>query len=453
MTRENHMQTSTQTESPITSIAQIGAREGQSVTIRGWLYNLRESGKLLFPIFRDGTGTIQGVAPKSQLPPETFETLKHLTQESAVVVTGKVRADKRAPGGYELDVSDVQVVQRVPEEDPFPISLKEHGVDFLMEHRHLWVRTPRQAAILRTRAEIVKAARDFLDSNGFTLTDPPILTPAACEGTTTLFPVDYFDEQAYLTQSGQLYIEATAMALGKVYSFGPTFRAEKSKTRRHLTEFWMVEPEIAYATLDDLMKLAEDFISFLVARCLEHRRADLAVIGRDVTKLENIRTPFPRISYDDAVDILHKGFADGKIETKFEWGGDFGSPDETYISSQFDRPVMVHRYPAKVKAFYMEPDPQRPELALCVDVLAPEGYGEIIGGSQRMSSYELLLQRIHEHNLPESAFKWYLDLRRYGGVPHAGFGMGIERAVAWICGLEHVRETIPFARTLHRIYP
>ncbi|MBV9144738.1 MAG: asparagine--tRNA ligase, partial [Acidobacteria bacterium] len=330
---------------------------------------------------------------------------------------------------------------------------KEHGVDFLMEHRHLWVRTPRQAAILRTRAEIIKAARDFFDDRGFTLTDPPILTPAACEGTTTLFPVDYFDEQAFLTQSGQLYIEATAMALGKVYSFGPTFRAEKSKTRRHLTEFWMVEPEVAYATLDDLMQLAEEFISFIVTRCLERRRADLQTIGRDTSKLENIKPPFPRITYDEAVEILNKGSAEGKLENRFEWGGDFGSPDETYISSQFDRPVMVHRYPAAVKAFYMEPDPKRPELALCVDVLAPEGYGEIIGGSQRMGSYELLLKRIHEHGLPESAFKWYLDLRKYGGVPHSGFGMGIERAVAWICGLEHVRETIPFPRMLHRLYP
>lgn len=446
-------QTISTTEAPVTSIAQIGTREGQSVTVRGWLYNLRESGKLLFPIFRDGTGQIQGIVPKAAVPPEVFDAVKQLTQESAVIVTGKVRADKRAPGGYELDVSDVKVVQRVPEDDPFPISLKEHGVDFLMEHRHLWMRTPRQAAILRTRAEIIKAARDFFDERGFTLTDPPILTPAACEGTTTLFPVDYFDDQAYLTQSGQLYIEATAMALGKVYSFGPTFRAEKSKTRRHLTEFWMVEPEVAYATLDDLMKLAEEFISFIVARCLERRRADLQTIGRDLSKLETVKVPFPRIRYDEAVEILDKGFSEGKLESKFEWGGDFGSPDETYISSQFDRPVMVHRYPAKVKAFYMEPDPQRPDLALCVDVLAPEGYGEIIGGSQRMSSYELLLKRIHEHGLPESAFKWYLDLRKYGGVPHAGFGMGIERAVAWICGLDHVRETIPFPRMLHRIYP
>jgi len=438
---------------PITTISEIGKHEGQSVTIRGWLYNLRESGKLLFPIFRDGSGSIQGVVPKNAVPPEVFDAVKSVTQESSVIVEGKVRADKRAPGGYELDVSNVQVLQRVPEDEPFPISLKEHGVDFLMDHRHLWIRTPRQAAILRVRAEIIKAARDFFDDRGFTLTDPPILTPAACEGTSTLFPVDYFDEQAYLTQSGQLYIEATAMALGKVYSFGPTFRAEKSKTRRHLTEFWMLEPEVAFATLDDLMDLAEGLISFLVKRCLEKRSADLQTIGRDISKIEKTTAPFPRISYDEAVKMLQEGHAKGALETRFEWGGDLGSPDETYLSAQFDKPVMIHRYPVQVKAFYMEPDPQRPELALCVDVLAPEGYGEIIGGSQRMASYELLLQRIREHNLPEEAFKWYLDLRKYGGVPHGGFGMGIERAVAWICGLEHVRETIPFARTLHRLYP
>jgi asparaginyl-tRNA synthetase len=439
--------------SPITTIIEIGKHEGQTVTIRGWLYNLRESGKLLFPQLRDGSGVIQGVVPKNAVPPEVFDALKGLTQESSVIVEGKVRADKRAPGGYELDISNVQVVQRVSENDPYPISLKEHGVDFLMEHRHLWVRTPRQAAILRVRAEIIKAARDFFDERGFTLTDPPILTPAACEGTTTLFPVDYFDEQAYLTQSGQLYIEATAMALGKVYSFGPTFRAEKSKTRRHLTEFWMVEPEVAYAQLEDIMALAEGLLSFLVKRCLERRRPDLQTIGRDISRLEKIEAPFPRITYDEAVKMLQEAHTKGALENNFEWGGDLGSPDETYISSQFDRPVMVHRYPAKVKAFYMEPDPQRPDLALCVDVLAPEGYGEIIGGSQRMASYELLLKRIHDHGLPEEAFKWYLDLRKYGSVPHAGFGMGIERAVAWICGLEHVRETIPFPRTLHRLYP
>jgi asparaginyl-tRNA synthetase len=439
--------------SPVTTIAEIGKHEGQTVTIRGWLYNLRESGKLLFPQFRDGSGIIQGVVPKNAVPPEVFDAIKTLTQESSVIVEGKVRADKRAHGGYELDVASVQVVQRVPESSPYPITPKEHGTDFLMEHRHLWVRSQRQAAILRVRAEIIKAARDFFDERGFTLTDPPIITPAACEGTSTLFPVDYFDEQAFLTQSGQLYVEATAMALGKVYSFGPTFRAEKSKTRRHLTEFWMVEPEVAYAELDDVMELAEGLISFIVKRCLEKRRVDLQTIGRDISKLEKVEAPFPRISYDDAVKNLQEGHAKGALESKFEWGGDLGSPDETYLSAQFDKPVMVHRYPAKVKAFYMEPDPQRPELALCVDVLAPEGYGEIIGGSQRMASYELLLQRIHEHNLPEEAFKWYLDLRKFGSVPHGGFGMGIERAVAWICGLEHVRETIPFPRMLYRLYP
>lgn len=444
---------STATQTPVSTIAEIGKHEGETVTIRGWLYNLRESGKLLFPIFRDGSGQIQGVVPKNAVPPPIFEAIKSLTQESSVIVEGKVRADKRAPGGYELDVSNVQVVQRVEESDPYPITPKEHGTDFLMEHRHLWVRSPRQAAILRVRAEIIKAARDFLDERGFTLTDPPIITPAACEGTTTLFPVDYFEEQAYLTQSGQLYIESTAMALGKVYSFGPTFRAEKSKTRRHLTEFWMVEPEVAYATLDDLMELAENFISAIVKRCLEKRRTDLQTIGRDISKLEKIEPPFPRISYDEAVKMLQEANASGAIENKFEWGGDLGSPDETYLSSKFDKPVMVHRYPASVKAFYMEPDPQRPELALCVDVLAPEGYGEIIGGSQRMASHDLLVKRIQEHGLPEEAFKWYLDLRKYGSVPHAGFGMGIERAVAWICGLEHVRETIPFPRMLYRLYP
>ncbi|HKW24273.1 MAG TPA: asparagine--tRNA ligase [Terriglobales bacterium] len=440
-------------EAPITTIAEVGAHEGQAVTIRGWLYNLRESGKLLFPIFRDGTGTIQGVVAKSAVAPEIFAALKGLTQESSVIAEGKVRADKRAPGGYELDVSNVQVVQRVPDSDPYPISLKEHGVDFLMEHRHLWVRSPRQAAILRVRAEIIKAARDFFDDRGFVLTDPPVLTPAACEGTTTLFPVDYFDEQAFLTQSGQLYIEATAMALGKVYSFGPAFRAEKSKTRRHLTEFWMVEPEVAYATLDDIMELAEGLISAIVQRCLERRRRELETIGRDLSKLEKVTPPFPRITYEEAVKKLQEGFEKGALETKFEYGGDLGAPDETYLASQFEKPVMVHRYPAKVKAFYMEPDPQRSDLALCVDVLAPEGYGEIIGGSQRIGSFELLRKRIHEHGLPEEAFKWYLDLRKYGGVPHSGFGMGIERAVAWICGLEHVRETIPFPRMLYRMYP
>ncbi|MGC9292858.1 MAG: asparagine--tRNA ligase [Acidobacteriaceae bacterium] len=443
----------TRQDAPITTIASIGQHEGQTVTLHGWLYNQRESGKLLFPIFRDGSGTIQGIVPKAAVPPEVFDRIKALTQESSVIVRGKVRADKRAPGGFELDVEDVQVLQRVPEARPFPITLKEHGVDFLMEHRHLWVRTPRQAAILRIRAEIMRAAAEYFDSNGFVRTDPPILTPAACEGTSTLFPVDYFGEEAYLTQSGQLYIESTAMALGKVYSFGPTFRAEKSKTRRHLTEFWMIEPEVAFAGLDDLMVLAEGFLSHIVQSVLEHRVADLQAIHRDVAKLEAIRPPFPRLSYEEAAKMLDDAYAKGLIEQKFEYGNDFGSPDETYLSSQFDRPVMVHRYPAAVKAFYMEPDPLDAKLALCVDVLAPEGYGEVIGGSQRIASYDLLKARIEQQGLPLAPFEWYLDLRRYGSVPHSGFGMGIERAVAWICGLDHVRETIPFARTLNRIYP
>ncbi len=438
---------------PVATIATLGKYEGQSVQIRGWLYNSRESGKLLFPIFRDGTGTVQGVAHVKSVAPEVFEALKGLTQESSVIVTGKVRADKRAPGGFELDVEDIQVIQRVPESDPYPITLKEHGVDFLMEHRHLWVRSPRQSAILRIRAEIMRAAAEYFDDNGFIRTDPPILTPAACEGTSTLFPVDYFGDPAFLTQSGQLYIESTALALGKVYSFGPTFRAEKSKTRRHLTEFWMVEPEVAYCDLDGLMELAENYLSHIVQSVVKNRAPELQVIGRDPEKLKNILPPFPRLRYDEAAKMLNDAHAKGILEQPFEYGNDFGSPDETWLSSQFDRPVMVHRYPAAVKAFYMEPDPKDANFALCVDVLAPEGYGEVIGGSQRVSSYELLKSRIEHHQLPLEAFQWYLDLRRYGSVPHAGFGMGIERVVAWVCALDHVRETIPFARTLHRIYP
>jgi asparaginyl-tRNA synthetase len=438
---------------PNATIATLGQHEGQSVTLHGWLYNSRESGKLLFPIFRDGTGTVQGVAHVKSVAPTVFEALKGLTQESSVIVTGKVRADKRAPGGFELDVEDIQVIQRVPESDPYPITPKEHGVDFLMERRHLWVRSPRQSAILRIRAEIMRSAQEYFDSNGFIRTDPPILTPAACEGTSTLFPVDYFGDPAFLTQSGQLYIEATALALGKVYSFGPTFRAEKSKTRRHLTEFWMIEPEVAFCDLDGLMELAENFISHIVQSVLKNRAPELAVIGRDPEKLKNILPPFPRLRYDEAAAMLNDAHKKGELEQPFEYGNDFGSPDETWLSSQFDRPVMVHRYPAAVKAFYMEPDPKDANFALCVDVLAPEGYGEVIGGSQRVSSYELLKSRIEHHKLPLDAFQWYLDLRRYGSVPHAGFGMGIERVVAWVCALDHVRETIPFARTLHRIYP
>jgi asparaginyl-tRNA synthetase len=438
---------------PIATIDTLARHEGQTVIIRGWLYNHRASGKLLFPIFRDGTGTVQGIVPKAAVSPEVFETIKGLTLESSVIVTGKVRADKRAPGGFELDVQDLKVVQQVPESDPYPITLKEHGVEFLMEHRHLWIRTPRQSAILRIRAEIMRAAAEYFDQNGFIRTDPPILTPAACEGTSTLFPVDYFGDPAYLTQSGQLYEEATAMALGKVYSFGPTFRAEKSKTRRHLTEFWMVEPEVAFMDLDGLLELAENYLSHIVKSVLKNRGPELDVIGRDRAKLEAICPPFPRLRYDVAADMLNEAHKKGELELPFEFGNDFGSPDETWLSSQFNKPVMVHRYPAGVKAFYMEPDPEDARFALCVDVLAPEGYGEVIGGSQRVSSFELLNSRIEQNNLPKEAFQWYLDLRRYGSVPHSGFGMGIERVVAWVCGLDHVRETIPFARTLHRIYP
>jgi asparaginyl-tRNA synthetase len=442
-----------ETNPPIATIASLADHVGQAVTLRGWLYNMRESGKLLFPIFRDGTGTIQGIVPRAAVPPEVFDRVKSLTQESSVIVTGTVRADARAPSGFELDVADVQIVHLVPEATPFPITPKEHGVDFLMEHRHLWMRTPRQAAILRIRATIMRAAQEYFDTHGFIRTDPPILTPAACEGTSTLFELDYFGDPAYLTQSGQLYIEATALALGKVYSFGPTFRAEKSKTRRHLTEFWMIEPEVAFMDLDGLMQLAENFISHIVMRVLELHRSDLKVIGRDIAKLEAIQAPFPRLTYDQAHAMLEDAYKEGKIETPHTYGDDFGSPDETYISSQFSKPVMIHRYPAAIKAFYMQPDPADPTRALCVDVLAPEGYGEIIGGSQRVDSYDLLAQRIADHGLPLAAFQWYLDLRRYGSVPHSGFGMGIERAVAWICALDHVRETIPFPRTLNRIYP
>src|SRR5215471_4291203 len=433
--------------SPIATIAEIGKYDGQTVTIRGWLYNLRESGKLLFPIFRDGSGQIQGVVPKNAVAPEVFEAVKTLIQESSVIVEGKVRADKRAPGGYELDVSNVQVLQKVPETDPYPITPKEHGVDFLMEHRHLWIRSPRQAAILRVRAEIIKAARDFFDDRGFTLTDPPIITPAACEGTTTLFPVDYFDEQAFLTQSGQLYVEATAMALGKVYSFGPTFRAEKSKTRRHLTEFWMVEPEVAFLEFEGLCELAEDFIVALVERALARCGEDLKRLERDVTKLEKVVKPFPRITYREGIAHLQKkGFP-------VNFGDDLGADEETALCADSERPLIVSRFPTAIKSFYMQPDPQDPEVVLGLDMLAPEGYGEIIGGSQRIHDLALLERRLEEHKLPREAYEWYLDVRRYGTFPHAGFGMGLERLVAWVCGIHHLREAIPYPRTLKRIYP
>jgi asparaginyl-tRNA synthetase len=432
---------------PVVSIADIGQHAGEEITLRGWLYNQRESGKLLFPQFRDGTGLIQGVVSLKESP-EAFAALKGLTQESSVVITGKVRADQRAPGGFEMDVTKVEVVQRIAEADPYPIQLKEHGVDFLLDHRHLWIRSPRQVAILRIRAEVIRAAREFMDGQGYTLTDPPIFTPAACEGTTNLFEVPYVDESmAYLTQSGQLYLEAIAAALGKVYSFGPTFRAEKSKTRRHLTEFWMLEPEAAYAHLEDMMQLAEGLVSHAVQSVVKNRSRELEMIKRDVAKLAAVKAPFPRISYDEAIQMLQKSGNPAK------WGDDFGGDEETILSNQFDRPVIVHRYPAAIKAFYMQPDTERPDLALGFDMLASEGYGEIIGGGERISSYDLLIQRLREHNLPEESFKWYLDLRRYGSVPHAGFGLGLERTVAWICGTEHIREVIPFPRMIYRVYP
>ncbi|HEY3134459.1 MAG TPA: asparagine--tRNA ligase [Blastocatellia bacterium] len=434
-----------------TYIRDVSKHDGEEITIKGWLYNLRSSGKLMFPQIRDGSGIIQGVAFKKNVSEQLWSDLEKLTQESSIVVRGRVRADERAPGGYELDVTDLEVLQIA---EPYPITPKEHGVEFLMDKRHLWLRSKRQHAILSVRAEVIRAVRDYFDSNGFLLMDTPIFTPAACEGTTTLFEVDYFeDAKAYLTQSGQLYNEATAAAFGKVYCFGPTFRAEKSKTRRHLTEFWMVEPEVAYADLDDIMNLAEEFITFIVHRVLENRRNELAELERDTSKLEKIEPPFPRLQYDDAVRMLQEAHEKGEIEQRFEWGGDFGSPDETLISSQFDRPVMVHRYPASVKAFYMKADPERPELAMCVDVLAPEGYGEVIGGGQRADDLDYLLKQIHAHGLPEEAFDWYLDLRKYGTFPHGGFGMGIERCTAWLCGIEHIRETIPFPRMLYRLKP
>jgi asparaginyl-tRNA synthetase len=435
-------------EVPTILISEAHAHQGEPVTIQGWLYNLRKSGKIVFPIIRDGSGMMQCVAVKSNLPEAVFEELKGLTQESSVAISGTIRAEARAIGGFELDVSGAQVLQRVSEEHPYPITPKEHGVDFLMDHRHLWLRSKRQHAAIRVRHEIISGIRDFFDSNGFTLVDTPIFTPAACEGTSTLFEVDYFeDEKVYLTQSGQLYNEANAMAFGKVYCFGPTFRAEKSKTRRHLTEFWMVEPEMAYADLEDVKSVAEKLVVSLVGRVLENRAEELKVLERDISKLETVKAPFPRMSYDDAVKILAaKG-------SEIKWGGDFGNTDETLLTQDFDRPVMVDRYPSEIKAFYFQPDEQRPELALGVDVIAPEGYGEIIGGGQRIHDLALLEKRLDEHKLPREAFEWYLDLRRFGSVPHGGFGMGVERFVAWMCGLEHIRETIPYPRMLYRTRP
>ena len=432
-------------------ITELSQHVGEEVTLKGWLYNMRSSGKLLFPQLRDGTGIVQCVVAKNSVTPEVWEALKPLGQESSLVVAGRVREDSRAPGGVEIDVRDAQVLQNAHD---YPITPKEHGTEFLLDNRHLWLRSKKQHAILKVRHTVVKAVRDFLDNDGFTLCDTPIFTPAACEGTTTLFEVDYFGgEKAYLTQSGQLYNEATAAAFGRVYCFGPTFRAEKSKTRRHLTEFWMVEPEIAYATLDDVMDLAERFLSYIAARVLEDRGEELKALERDISKLEAIVPPFPRLHYDEAMKILDEGFEQGALEQKFEWGGDLGAPDETYLSSKFDKPVMVHHYPSAVKAFYMKRDPERDELALGVDVLAPEGYGEVIGGGERATSLEFLQKQIAAHDLPQEAFEWYLDLRRYGSVPHAGFGMGVERCTGWMCGIEHVRETIPSPRMLYRLTP
>jgi asparaginyl-tRNA synthetase len=426
-------------------IEDIAQHVGTPITLKGWLANRRSSGKIHFLQVRDGSGFIQAVMSKAQVGDETFEVASHLSQESSVIVHGTPRADTRAPGGFELDVTGLELVSASVD---FPITPKEHGVDFLMDRRHLWIRTQRQQAVLRIRHEVIDAVRDYFNNLGFVLADTPIFTPSACEGTTTLFPVQYFDDAtAYLTQSGQLYNEANAMALGRVYCFGPTFRAEKSKTRRHLTEFWMVEPEVAYANLDDIIELAQGLVVSVIGRVLEKKQRELKVLERDVTKLERIAKPFARITYDEAVTLLKsKGLP-------FEWGGDFGSPDETALSEHFDGPVAVTGYPSEIKAFYFKPMDGRPEVSLSVDILAPEGYGEIIGGGQRLEDLDLLLQRIKDHNLPQEAFEWYLDLRRFGSVPHAGFGMGIERVVSWICGLEHLREAIPYPRMLYRMYP
>jgi asparaginyl-tRNA synthetase len=428
-----------------TTVDTIGQFVDQTVTIRGWLYSKRSSGKVRFLLIRDGTGIIQAVVVKNEVSPATFALTDTLTQESSLVVTGTVHVDARSPGGHELQVSDITVIQIA---EDYPITPKEHGPAFLLDHRHLWLRSAKQHAILRIRSQVIEAAREYLNREGFILFDAPILTPAACEGTTTLFETDYFyDEKAYLSQSGQLYAEAGAMAFGKVYTLGPTFRAEKSKTRRHLTEFWMLEPEAAFAELEDILSLAEQLVSHLVHSVLTHKSEELKVLGRERSKLESVLPPFPRMTYDEALDLLRQNGID------HEWGEDFGTTEDTLISEKFDRPVMITHYPLQTKAFYMKSDPDKPDLALCVDVLAPEGYGEIIGGSQREDDYNKLLERLAQHDLPREPFEWYLDLRRYGSVPHSGFGLGIERTVAWICGIQHLREAIPFPRMLQRIYP
>jgi asparaginyl-tRNA synthetase len=434
-----------QNQPPITDIARLAEQAGHLVTIRGWVHHLRSSGKVRFLVVRDGTGLVQGVLVKGRLPEEDFAGFDRLTLESSLILEGRVRPEARAPGGFELEVTRVEPLH-IPQD--YPISPKEHGVGFLMDHRHLWLRSPRQQAILRVRDEVCRACRDYFLDRGFILVDTPILTPTACEGTTSLFETDYLDRgKAYLSQSGQLYLEAAAMALGRVYCFGPTFRAEKSKTRRHLTEFWMVEAEAAFYTLDDVMNLAEGLVAFAVSRVLAHRRPELQTLERDVAPLEAVIPPFPRITYGEALTRLYE------LGKEMAWGEDFGGDEETLISQAFDRPVLVHRYPRQCKAFYMEADPEAPELALCVDMLAPEGYGEIVGGSQRVADLDVLLARLEEHHLPQEPLEWYLDLRRYGSVPHSGFGLGLERLVAWLCGLKHVREAIPFPRLLDRLYP
>ena len=427
-----------------TYVDSISRFVGETVTIKGWLQRSTDKGRLQFLLVRDGTGMVQCVVFKRNVPPEAFEAAHRITQESSLVVRGTVREEPRAPGGYEIDASDVEIVQLAEE---YPITPKEHGVDFLMERRHLWLRSQSQWAILRVRATIIKAIRDWLDDHGFVNMDTPILTPTSCEDTSTLFETDYFGEPAYLTQSGQLYNEANIMAFGKVYCFGPTFRAEKSKTRRHLTEFWMVEPEMAFADLEECMRVEEEFVSYIVQTTLRERAEELQILERDTAPLERVSPPFPRISYDCAVEVLNKK------GVEIAWGEDFGAPHETALAEAFDKPVFVHHYPTQCKPFYMEVEPDRPEVSKSMDLLAPEGYGEIIGGGERTSSIELLEQRMLEHELPREAYEWYLDLRRYGSVPHSGFGLGLERTVAWICGIPHIRETIPFPRMLTRIYP
>lgn len=427
-------------------IEEIAKYDGKEVEIRGWLYNRRSSGKIHFLIIRDGTGIIQGVVLKDEVDQSVFELCDRITQESSIIVNGKVKKEQRAVGGYELKIKDVKVVQFA---EPYPISKKEHGIDFLLSERHLWLRSRRQFAIMRIRNEVISAIHDFFNFQGFIRLDAPIFTPSSCEGTTTLFEVPYFGNKVYLSQSGQLYAEAGCMALGKVYTFGPTFRAELSKTRRHLTEFWQIEPEVAYAELDDIMKLAEEFVSYIVQRVVEHKKEELSMLERDIKLLEKIKPPFPRITYQSAINLLTKQ----KEVPKTEWGEDFGAPQESYLSHQFELPVMIHHYPAKCKAFYMKRDANNSELALCVDMLAPEGYGEIIGGSQREDDLKALEQRLKEFNLPREPNEWYLDLRRYGSVPHSGFGLGLERTIAWICKLQHIREAIPFPRTIERSYP